>query len=160
MTAARITKTATHTITPVAKAAGTKADAPKPNTAYQEYVEAQQKLLRSLGTDKDGISFTRWVASHLTAIAVTAGLSTILTTGLDLATMAVLTYTGSAFAMMMVWIVGIVLAIYACLKAYGYVQEYIADKKIDVHYQLAKNWLGWKASQVGSLFTLAPNEVL
>jgi len=124
--------------------------------AHAEYLAAQEKLLNKLGVGDDAITFTRWVSSHLSAIAVGVGMTTLLTTGLDLAVAAVITLTGSAFASMMVWVVGVIVSIYAVIKSYGYVYDYVATKKVDVHYGLAKLWVGHKGAQIGALVGRTP----
>ena len=104
----------------------------------REHAEQMQAQLDELGIT----GFRRWMVGHI------AGLASAVATGMavgamtDIACAGAALLPGGAFLSMLIWIIGVVLSIYAAISVGTTVADYIHSAKIDKHFGIAKSWVG------------------
>lgn len=116
--------------------------------AYADFCEARDALLKSLGAGSSTRALVAWFSGLIMA-CVTGAVGGVL---LDMLIQGALLLTGSAFLGLLLYVIGLVITVYAGMKLGRATYNYIADERIDAHYRLAKTWLAYKGTQVKSLF--------
>jgi len=116
--------------------------------AYADFCEARDNLLKSLGAGSGTRALVAWFSGLIVAF-ISGAIGGVL---LDMLIQGALLLTGSAFLAMLIYVIGLVITIYAGMKLGQAAYRYIADERIDAHYRFGKTWLAYKGTQVKSLF--------
>jgi hypothetical protein len=113
-----------------------------------KFYQAQSEYLDALGIPTERRAMVAFSIGLATSMAVGATIGKITTMAMVGAVM----LTGSAFLAMMIWIVGVVLAIYCGVKSFSMAFDYIAKGEIDRDVIRAKEWSENKVAQVRGWF--------
>jgi hypothetical protein len=138
------TITATKTVRrPAKKATVTQAelhDEVQGSRLWQQYLDAKDALFSHLKVPTWGRVVCSFLASVLAGMGAGWGISIVT----DIVMYGAIALTGSATFAMVIWCIGLVLAIYASVCASQSAFQYIASKRIDEHWNTATSTVkGW-----------------
>lgn len=120
------------------------------NQAWWKFQAAGDELLAEMKAP----STTRLVAAYVIGIAASIGTGFLAASVVEFTMTAVLTLTGSAFLAMMVWVVGLVLAVYFGMHAFSAGWGYVLSNTCTSHIEAVKR----TPARVASFFQRAPKE--
>lgn len=117
--------------------------------AYAKFSEARDDFMRAMGITSGKRALVAWVSGCVIAFCTGAAGGFLL----DALVNGVILLSGSAFLALLAYIIGLIAVMYAGIKLGGAAYSYIANERIDAHYNLVKSWFGFKGTQIKSVFS-------
>lgn len=118
------------------------------DAAYAKLNEARDDFMRVMGIASGKRALIAWVSGVVVAFGAGFAGGTLL----DMLVIGAMAFTGSAFLALLTYVVGLVLVVYASMKLGSAAYNYVAHEHIDAHYGLVRAWVGYKGTQIKSLF--------
>lgn len=131
---------------------GTVTEKSATDEAIDAFLRAKDRLLRTMGVP----TTRRLIAAYVVGFALAAGVGYLMSHIISWAMIGAALLTGSELLVLLVYVIGMILAVFAGMRAFKAGFEYVADEKIDAHYNLVKAWAGMKWQQTKSLFEAKP----
>jgi hypothetical protein len=103
---------------------------------WREYLEAQKRLFTHLNVPHWSRAITAVIASMLFGLGVGYSVSWMT----EAIALSAITLSASSVFSMVLWCVGIVLAVYASIQASSIAFDYIVGRRIDQHWHAFTTW--------------------
>lgn len=100
------------------------------------YLKAQQDMLDQAGVPTG----KRFLCAFVASIVVAIGITYVSMALIDMAVLAAITLTGSAFVALVIWLLGAIATIVVSALASGRAFGYVASRAIDEHFASAKSF--------------------